>query len=124
MTFAAADWVAVADDLVARAGVPLPEEAALRAAIGRYYYACLVTVASRVVTAATPVERDTTHAQVLRALRDRDDPSAQLVQADLSMLRVERNRAEYGEPLSGDLRTLAGRTRALATRVLKRAASL
>jgi hypothetical protein len=123
MTFAAADWVAVADDLVARAGVPLPEEAALRAAIGRYYYACLVTVASRVVTAATPVERDTTHAQVLRALRDRD-PSAQLVQADLSMLRVERNRAEYGEPLSGDLRALAGRTRALATRVLKRAASL
>ena len=116
------DFAAVADDLCLAAGKgTCTAEGAYRAAIGRYYYAALLT-ARGVLEAQGPllVNRfsDSSHKQVIDALADRQDPPAKLAANSLKQLRDLRNAADYGDAIHDPNRT-AQRASSLCREVLK-----
>jgi uncharacterized protein (UPF0332 family) len=79
-----------------------PADAALRAAIGRYYYAVMLS-ARDLLERSSPMpgdRADTTHGWVIRTLGERSDSVAQLLARALNAMRTMRNRAEYGEDIA------------------------
>lgn len=102
MSFAPADYVAVADWLCKAAqAAECPPDAALRAAIGRYYYAALLSARDFIdQTETTLVDRTVeTHTWVLRKLREYEDRPAQQLMVELNAMRTSRNAADYGDEL-------------------------
>lgn len=120
MTFAPADFAAVADRLRSTADAgECPPDAARRAAIGRYYYAALLT-ARDFLAASAPMPTDNseqTHRWVIGQLRASIDSESQKLTSELNSMRIARNRADYGDELpdvAGEARRMAERcTRAL-----------
>ncbi len=104
----------IADAILKVAG--LPQEAAERAAVGRYYYAVLLSVRLFLDAAFPPkVDRGAeAHAAVLSRLRTITLPHAVLLSADLQALRTLRNRVEYGEETTDT--TLSAQTAQAACR--------
>lgn len=75
-----------------------PPEAALRAAIGRYYYAAMLSARDLIAeTEAMPVDTtDGTHRWVRDKLREWGDAEAQKLARELDTMRISRNNADYG----------------------------
>ncbi|MCB9610832.1 MAG: hypothetical protein H6722_00030 [Sandaracinus sp.] len=126
MSFDPAGFVAVADRLrKAAAAAECPGDAALRAAIGRYYYAALLSARNYLeATEPMPVDdSEQTHRWVIRKLRDSADPESQKLTSELNSMRITRNRADYGDDMS-DLDGEAGRMAARCGRALGYVATL
>ena len=108
-------YVDVADRLreLAASGT-CPADAALRAAIGRYYYAALLS-ARDYLAASESVSVDqteATHSWVIRKLQDSADPESQRLTSELNAMRVLRNKADYGDTLAdlpSEAQRVAGR---------------
>lgn len=99
MSFNPRDFIPVADRLAA---TEPPDEASFRAAIGRYYYAVLLS-ARNYLADSGPMDADRgehTHRWVIDRLREMNEPVAQLLQQILTRMRQRRNQADYGDDLS------------------------
>jgi uncharacterized protein (UPF0332 family) len=104
MSFHWGDYLTLADSLVNAPGTPGPQEAALRAAISRAYYAAFCSARnlarSRGEIAATGAVSD--HELVAVHFRGSTDPMRRRIGADLGRLRKYRNNADYDDQLAGD----------------------
>lgn len=84
----------------------LPREAAERAAVGRYYFAVLLSTRHFIDTTHPPrVDRGPeAHIEVIRRLGKITDPDAVRLSAELQRLRISRGLMEYGDDvISTDL---------------------
>ena len=100
MIFEPREYVAVAD-LLCRAADEgtCPPDAARRAAIGRYYYAALLT-AREMLERESPMRGDraaTTHGSVISTLRESADTASQRLMLELNSMRQIRNRPELAD---------------------------
>ena len=98
MSFDPKDYVAVAEHLRRTADNGCPHEAALRVAMGRYYYAALLCT-RRHLSKSTMQDDfgETTHRTVLGRLRESAEPESQLLFSGLNRMRELRNQADYGD---------------------------
>lgn len=126
MSFDWADYLKLAEALTQAPAVPGPEEAALRTAISRAYYAAHRSasnlVASRGELVPTGLASD--HGLVIDHFRNATDPARQKIGANLSRLRGNRNKADYEDALSGQPIATAQSSVALARNVLAILSSL
>ena len=100
-------------------GADVPPEAAFRAAIGRFYYAALLS-ARDYLAQSEPMPVNTTeqtHRWVIGKLRESADGESQRLTSELNSMRIVRNRADYGDaiadPRQEALRMASGCSRAL-----------
>ena len=103
MSFDPQGFIAVADHLRSSAGQDgCPSDAALRVAIGRYYYAALLCSRDFLeLSESGPTDRaDTTHRWVIGKFRESGEGNAQRLHAELDRMRRTRNLADYGDDLA------------------------
>lgn len=97
------DYLALAQELVARAG----HDAALRSAISRAHCAVLGRSADLPRKEGRTVSALRTQVDVWVALRDNSDPRRRAIARELRRLRDLRNAADYNAVFVGDLDELA-----------------
>ncbi len=119
MSFDWSDYLSLAESLSQHPEAPGPEEAALRAAISRAYYAAHCTARnfarSRGIT-LTRTGRD--HQLVIDYFKESKDKGRKSIGLWLDRLRDDRNKADYDDTLTGDPRLQAQSSVAQARSVL------
>lgn len=121
MSFDWADYLTLAEALCHNPGIPGPEEASLRTAISRAYYAAYrsalnIAVARREIN---PTGQASDHSLVINHFRNANDQKRKKIGADMSRLRNNRNKADYDDVLSGRPADIARSSVALARNILK-----
>lgn len=104
MSFHWGDYLTLADSLVSAPAAPGPQEAALRTAISRAYYAAFCSARNltrnRGEFVSTGAASD--HELIAVYFRGSTDPTRQRIGVDLGRLRKYRNNADYDDQLAGD----------------------
>lgn len=120
MTFDPRDLLAYGDELEAFPATATGPHGRCR--ISRYYYCALLYVrgAQRVSSPAEPSNRETTHAAVIKRLRELGDPEGTKLEMLLSGFRDLRNRADYGDSI-GDLAGQVKTARRWAAQAIQKA---
>lgn len=95
------------------------DEAALRSAISRAYYAALGRAVGLLTNEGRTVSPFKTHSVVWRAFKQSSDPRRVVVGTNLDRLRWLRERADYGSVFEDDLREAVHEAIERATRVLQ-----
>jgi len=126
MSFNWGDYLALADTLARQSGSPGPEEAALRSAISRSYYAafCSARNAAETRKEITPSKTGKDHELVIRHFEKSHDLHRRKIGMNLRRLRDNRNHADYDNTLSGPPKPMAQSSVALANNVLAKLNSL
>ncbi|MCX7707647.1 MAG: hypothetical protein N2204_06545 [Anaerolineae bacterium] len=120
MSFNWADYLTLAEALMNDPRTPGPEEASLRTAISRAYYAAYRSALNLALSRGeiTPVGSASDHVLVINHFRNANDRVKQKIGANLSRLRSNRNQADYDDVLSGRPAATAQSSVALARNVL------
>lgn len=120
MSFDWADYLTLADALSHNPGVPGPEEASLRTAISRAYYAAYRSALNTVVARReiNPTGQASDHSLIINHFRKANDQKRKKIGADLSRLRNNRNKADYDDVLIGRPADTARSSVALARNIL------
>ena len=126
MSFNWADYLRFAESLVSTPSSPGPEEAALRAAISRAYYAAFCSARNLAESRGemTRARRSTDHRLVIDHFQDAPEFVRQQIGADLSRLRRFRNNADYDDRLKDTPLTLAQLSVSIAHGILTALGSL
>ena len=126
MSFDWADYLKLAEALTRDPASPGPEEASLRTAISRAYYAAYrsasTLAAGRGEIIPTGLASD--HGLVINHFRNATDPVRQKIGASLSRLRGNRNKADYDDVFRGQPADTARSSIALARNILSGLGSL
>ncbi len=120
MSFDWADYLALAKALTSNPGIPGPEEAALRSAISRAYFAahCAVRNFAHQKGELRPLGTAEDHRNVIRFFRESLNEDRQRIGTFLERLRIARNDADYKDQLE-DPTDLAGTTLSRAERIFQ-----
>lgn len=126
MSFNWADFLTLADALVHNPSLPGPEEASLRSAISRAYYAAFCSARNfardREKLTLEHTARD--HQLVKDHFQGARDRTRRKISLDLDRLRDNRNRADYDDSLVGKPVPIAQSSVAVARNVLSALNSL
>jgi uncharacterized protein (UPF0332 family) len=109
MSFDWTDYLQFAEALALKPALPGPEEAALRSAVSRAYYAayCRTRDLATDRRELTPTRRSSDHTLIIDHFRLDSNPTHRQIGTYLDRLRNNRNRADYDGTLRGDLSALA-----------------
>jgi len=126
MSFDWSDLLALAEALVRDPNSPGPEEASLRSAISRAYYAafCSARNFARAKDGLVVSKGPRAHGQVIGHFKATRDRSRRKIGTDLDRLRVNRNKADYDDVLVRKPTSLAQSSVAMAQNVLNTLNSL
>jgi len=126
MSFDGADFLTLADALVCDPNSPGPEEASLRSAISRAYYAAFLVARNfgRDRLEFTPTGTGRDHWIVMNHFRSSPDRIRRKIGLDLDRLYDYRTSADYDDILAGRPVALAQSSVAIAHNVLAALASL
>ncbi|MFZ2420001.1 MAG: hypothetical protein WBD79_11930 [Anaerolineae bacterium] len=126
MSFDWADYLKLAEALTRDPSSPGPEEASLRTAISRAYYAAYRSASNLAASRGelVPAGLASDHGLVINHFRYAADPVRQKIGAGLSRLRGNRNKADYDDVLSGRPAATAQSSVTLARNVLTALGSL
>jgi uncharacterized protein (UPF0332 family) len=126
MSFDWADYLRLAESLVSNPNSPGPEEAALRAAISRAYYAAFCSARNLAESRGEMIRarRSTDHWQVIDHFQDTPEFVRQQIGADLGRLRRFRNNADYDDRLKDPPLTVARLSVSIAHGILNALNSL
>lgn len=126
MSFDWGDYLKLAEALLRDPSSPGPEEASLRTAISRAYYAAFRSASNLAVSRGeiTPSRGSGDHGLVINHFRDATDPARQKIGANLSRLRSNRNKADYDDVFGARPADSAQSSVALARNVLTSLGSL
>ena len=126
MSFNWAEFLTLADALLRDPNSPGPEEAALRSAISRAYYAAFCSGRNFARDKENFVPQGTAedHKRLSVHFRKNRDRTRKKIATDLNRLRDYRNRADYDDVLPGRPISLAQSSVAVARNVLKALNSL
>ena len=120
MSFDWTDFLTLADALVRDPNSPGPEEASLRSAISRAYYAafCVARNFGRDKGEFTPTQTGRDHWLVMNHFRSSPNRNRRKIGLDLGRLYDNRTNADYDDILSGRQVALAQSSVAIAQNVL------
>lgn len=120
MSFDWADYLTLAEALSRDPGIPGPEEASLRTAISRAYYAAYRSALNTAVARReiNPTGQASDHSLVINHFRYANDQRRKKIGTDLSRLRNNRNKADYDNVLSGRPADMARFSVVLARNIL------
>ena len=126
MSFHWGDYLTLADSLVSAPAALGPQEAALRAAISRAYYAAFCSARNLVRSQGeiAPSGAASDHELIAIHFRGSTDPTRRRIGADLGRLRKYRNNADYDDRLAGDPLSRAKLSVATAHSILTALSSL
>ena len=126
MSFDWGDYLKLAEALQRDPSSPGPEEASLRTAISRSYYAAFRSASNLAVSKGeiTPLGGASDHGLVINHFKNASDPARQKIGANLSRLRNNRNKADYEDIFGGRPVDSARSSVALARHVLTAIGSL
>jgi len=126
MSFDWADYLKLAEALTHDPVSPGPEEASLRTAISRAYYAAHRSASNLAASRGEiiPAGLASDHGLVIAHFQNATDPTRQKIGAHLSRLRGNRNKADYDDVFSGRPADTARSSVALARNVLAALGSL
>lgn len=120
MSFDWADYLKLAEALTRDPISPGPEEASLRTAISRAYYAAFRSASNLAASRGEiiPTGSPGDHGLVINHFQQATDPARQKIGASLSRLRSNRNRADYDDVFPGRLAETARSSVVLARNIL------
>jgi uncharacterized protein (UPF0332 family) len=120
MSFSWADYLQLAETLTCAPRVPGPEEAALRTAVSRAYYAAFCSARNFACCheKLTLTGEAEDHRRVRNFFYNSANPVWRQIGLDLSRLRVQRNKADYDDQLSSQPGKMAEQSVQLARNVL------
>lgn len=126
MSFDWADYLKLAEALMRDPISPGPEEASLRTAISRAYYAAFRSASNLAAGRGEiiPAGLASDHGLVINHFQNATDPARQKIGAHLSRLRGNRNKADYNDVFPGRLADTARSSVILARNVLAALSSL
>lgn len=126
MSFDWTDYLKLAESLTRDPIAPGPEEASLRTAISRAYYAAYRSALNLAAARGeiSPAGTAGDHGLVIIHFQRATDPARQKIGARLSRLRSNRNQADYDDVFHGRLADTARSSVALARNVLTALSSL
>ena len=121
MSFVWLDFLTLAQRLVSDPSNPGPEEAALRTAISRAYYAAFRSAATfaQVQDGLTLYGTGEDHARVIAHFRFANDPSRKDIGFLLNRLKQRRTNADYDSGLEGEPKSRARSSVDIARNILK-----
>jgi len=120
MSFNWTDFLTLADALVRHPNSPGPEEASLRSAISRAYYAAFCSARNLACSKESFIPRGTAedHGRLRDHFRRTRDRTRRQIATHLNRLRNNRNGADYNDTLVGKPEALAQSSVAMAHNVL------
>lgn len=120
MSFNWVDFLTLADALSRTPNTPGPEEAALRSAVSRAYYAafCSARTTARDKEGFVPTGSPEDHRLLRNHFRARGDRVRRKISTDLERLRDNRNRADYDDLLVTGPAALAQSSVAVARNII------
>ncbi len=126
MSFDWADFLTLADALLRDPNLPGPEEASLRSAISRAYYAAFCSARNFALDKENFVPQGTAkdHKRLGAHFQKARDRTHRKIATELSRLRDNRNKADYDDVLVGRPVSLAQSSVAVARNVLNALNSL
>ncbi len=125
MSFAWLDYFTLAQELVGQAVTPAGQEARLRSAVSRAYYAAFCQARNHLrdkENCSLPSDAQV-HTFVRDQFKDSLDPIRSQIGHDLNRLRIDRNKVDYDDLVPGLGKMTIG-DMALAQRVLLRLSEL
>ena len=126
MSFNWTDFFTLAERLVRHPSTPGPDEASLRTAISRAYYAvfCSARILATTQEGLTLQGTGDVHNQVIAHFRFAQDKSRRDIGLDLRRLRRRRNQADYESVLDDEPKSLAQSSVDIARNILNALHSL
>jgi len=119
MTFDWSEYLELARELIGQNVAPAGEEARLRAAVSRAYYAAFCKARNHLLAEGCHLPQDgKVHAAVHSEFRQSAEKRRKQIGLDLQRLRADRNRADYDDLVQG-LKQTAKVDVTLSERVLK-----